>query len=1068
MTYNLPAFLRLLGRLDAPALAASFAEIVRRHEALRTTFSQAQGRSSQVISPPAATVSPQSVVDLGGLAEGTQAGEARRIGAAEVERPFDLARGPLLRISLVRLAQEEHLVLLNLHHIVSDGWSMGVLVRELGALYRSFHAGEPSPLPELPLQYADFAVWQRQWLSGSVLEGEISWWHEALSGLASLALPTDHPRPFRRTGRGAVSSFVLPLAAREALEHLSRSESTTLFMTLLGGLSVLLSRSAGQTDVAVGSPIANRTHGEVEGLIGFFVNTLVLRTDLSGEPGFRELLSRVRRMALSAYAHQDLPFEKLVEAVSPERDPSRTPLFQVLLALQNAPRGSLELPGLRLEPVRLGRGTAKFDLTLTLLETPQGLSGAWEYSLDLFEAATLERLSSHLSVLLGAAVAEPDRPVSDLPLLTAAERAQLLVTWNGEEVPYPRDSSLPELFAAQTALRPDAVAVSAGVEGSPHLSYGTLSERADCLALRLQPWVQPGDRVGLCLDRSIERVVATLAILAAGGAYVPLDPSYPQDRLDYLVRDSVASVLLTERRLLPLLPATEARVICLDEEGWATSGDVGVLRPLPAIPPTSLAYLMYTSGSTGTPKGVAVPHRAVVRLVRETGYADFGPEESWLQFAPFAFDASTLELWGALLHGGRVVMPPPGVLSLAELGNLVERHGVTALWLTAGLFHQMVAEGDLQTLSGLRHLLAGGDVLSPALLRRAAVELPGTRLICGYGPTENTTFTTCHTVDRLAEMGATVPLGLPIAHTSVYVLDLGLSPVPVGVAGELCTGGDGLAWGYLGRPELTAERFVPSPFGLPGKSEGERLYRTGDLVRWRAAGWIEFLGRIDGQVKIRGFRIEPGEIEMALTSHPAVESAVVLALDAVGGLGGAGDRRLVAYLVLVIGSDPNDLRGEALVTDLQEDLKKRVPEHMVPAAFVFLDALPLTANGKVDRKALPTPGWKAETPYLAPRSAVEAVLAELFSEVLGIAQIGVLDGFFRLGGHSLQATQLVSRVQGTFRVKLPLRRVFESPTVEALAAAVIEGEERTGQSEKIARALLRLRDSSKQALRASG
>jgi amino acid adenylation domain-containing protein len=1037
--YNMPAAFRLTGRLDVGALALALAEIIRRHENLRTTFrvpGESRGEPVLAIAPPSEPFLP--AVDLARLPNEIRTAEEHRLAGAEARRPFDLARGPLLRATLLRLAAEDHTVLLNLHHIVSDGWSTGVLVRELGALYAGFVTGQASPLPDLPVQYADFGVWQRGWLSGEVLAAELAYWRQALADLPPLDLPTDRPRPAVLSSRGGFRPFALSPEVSAGLTRGARSAGVSLFMELLAVFATLLARYTGHEDLAIGSPVANRTSREVEGLIGFFVNTLVLRVDTSSRPTFRELLSRVRSTAFAAFAHQDLPFEKVVEELHPERDPSRTPLFEVLFVLQNAPAEALRLPGLTLAPLPFEGGTAKFDLTLVLGQTATGLGGGFEHNLDLFDAATIDRMAGHFATLAEAVVATPEAPLAELPLLTSGEREQLL-EWSGAATDYPREASLYALFTEQAALTPDAVAIVEAAEGSLTLTYAEVDRRSRQLAQQLQAsGVGPEVRVGLFLDRSARRVVATLAVLAAGGAYVPLDPAYPAERLAFLVRDSAASLILTEESLRVALPET-VRVLTLDvhpgshpsERDGFFPGTAGVppasVYRGPAVPADALAYVMYTSGSTGIPKGVAIPQRAVVRLVRETGFARFDAAETFLQLAPHAFDAATLEIWAPLLNGGRLVIPAPGPLSLAELGDLLARHGVSTLWLTAGLFHQMVEE-NLPGLAGLRQLLAGGDVLSPAHVLRAAAALPETRLINGYGPTENTTFTCCFPVPletTSASLGASVPLGRPIANTWVYVLDRDLYPVPAGVPGELYAGGDGLARGYLGRPDLTAERFVPSPVGPPGA----RLYRTGDLARFRADGEIEFLGRIDTQVKIRGFRIEPGEVEAALLAHPEVRSAAVLARPAPGGA--VGGKRLVAYVVTT---------GEASPAALHAFLRERLPEPLLPAAIVILEALPLTANGKLDRRALPETEAVAASGETAgseaPLSPVQEMLAGIWAGVLGVERVGVEDDFFALGGHSLLATQLVSRVRAAFGVDLPLRLLFEQPTVAGFAREI--------------------------------
>ncbi len=1031
--YNMPAAFELAGRLDRAAFVAGLAAIVRRHEALRTTFAWTGSRPVQVIAPEG-PVSPENSlkvpeVDLTGIAEPARGPELARLTREEARRPFDLAHGPLLRAVLIGIGRERQRALFNLHHIVSDGWSVGVLVEELGALYRAFLAGNTSSievLPALPIQYADFAVWQRQWLSGAVLEREIAWWRETLAGLPPLDLPTDHPRPRQRTGRGAVRPFVLGPERVEALARLSRSAGGTLFMTLLAGFSALLARITGQEDLAVGTPIANRTRRESEGLIGFFVNTLVLRSDLSGDPEFRQLLSRVRRTTLAAYAHQDLPFEKVVEAVTAERDPGRTPVFQVLFSLQNAPSRTLALPDLELSRVELDGESAKFDLTLNLAATPDGLIGIWEYSTDLFEAATIERLSECLGELLASATAAPERRLWDLPLLTAAERHQL-AEWSGGATNYPRESTVHELFLEQARRAPDAVAL---VSGGAALSYGELDRQAGRLALHLAALgVGAEVPVAVCLGRPLDRVVVMLAILAAGGAFVPLDPAFPRERLTFLLHDTAAPVVVTEeglRELLPAATALPAKVLCLDRaadwtdgaDGTAVPGERGRALPL------SLAYVMYTSGSTGTPKGVAVPHQAIVRLVRETDYAPLAAADRVAQLANTAFDATTWEIWGALVNGGTLVLIERDLaLSPRQLAAHLAEQQVTALFLTTALFNQ-VAREEPAAFNPLSWLLFGGEAVDPQLVRRVLEAGGPARLLHVYGPTENTTFSTWHPVVAVPAGATTVAIGGPIANSTVHVLDRGGWPAPAGVPGELFVGGDGLARGYLGRPELTAERFVPSPFGTPGA----RLYRTGDLVRFSVTGTpgaIEFLGRIDAQVKIRGFRIEPGEIEAALATHPEVEQAAVLVRQE------SGEKRLIAYVAARPGGDP------LAVPELRAFLRERLPEYMVPAGFLVLDMLPLNPNGKVDRRALPAFEIAAEPRSLtAPRTPAEEVMAGIWAEVLGIevARIDLHDGFFELGGHSLLATRLISRVREAFGVELPVKAVFEAPTVAGLAA----------------------------------
>ncbi|HJX28187.1 MAG TPA: amino acid adenylation domain-containing protein, partial [Thermoanaerobaculia bacterium] len=855
-----------------------------------------------MVDPPAPVPVPE--IDLAGLLAARRLEEAHRLAREEALRPFDLGGGRLLRTALVRLGEAEQLLLLTMHHVISDGWSLRVLARELSALYEAGLEHRPSPLPELAIQYGDYAVWQRGWLRGEVLEAELAHWRARLAGAPPvLDLPLDRPRPAVMSSRGASRALELPPGLLPSLQGLARRQGVTLFMAVLAAFQALLARISNTGDVSVGSPVAGRGQLQTEGLIGFFVNTLVLRTDLSGVPTFAELLARVRETCLAAYAHQDLPFEKLVEELHPQRDLSYAPLVQVSFVLDSDPPPALRLGGVEAALWPLETEIEKFDLSLTLGVGAAGLSGAIGFRSDLFDGATIERLAKSFGRLLAVAVAAPRQRLGELPLLSAEELEQLLRIGDGEGEgeSYPREATLYDLFAEQAALRPDAVALVGLAGDGTVLTYGELARQATRWAHRLRALgVGPEVRVAVCLDRAPARVVATLAVLAAGGAYVPLDPAYPRERLALLMRSSAAQVLVTEERWLPMvsemvsemwaeLPDRKAAILCVDgtvqEMGEGEQWEEREAA-LPAVAATGLAYVMYTSGSTGEPKGVGVTHRGVVRLVRGTGYARFGRDETLLLYAPYAFDASTLELWGALLHGSRLVIPPPGLLTPAELGDVVQREGVTTLWLTTGLFRQMVEE-NLEALSGVRQLLTGGDVMPVAHALRVLAELPETRLINFYGPTENTCFTSFYPVRAAAELDPSVPVGRPIAHTWVAVLDRDQMLVPPGVAGELYTGGDGLARGYLGHPDRTAERFLPDP---SGREAGGRLYRTGDLVRWRRSGDLEFLGRIDAQVKVRGFRVEPGEIETALAAHPRLSGAVVLAQREE-----AGGHRLVAY-----------------------------------------------------------------------------------------------------------------------------------------------------------------------------
>jgi len=1051
--YNIPLAVRLGGRLSVAALERSLNAIVGRHETLRTTFSAVEGRPFQVIAPAYAL--PLPWVDLRPLPAAAGQGEALRLIGEEARRPFDLERGPVVRALLLRLGDDEHALLVTFHHVCSDAWSTGIFVRETQALYRAFAAGEPAALAELPIQYADFAYWQRRHLAGETLESLLEYWRRHLAGSpVALELPTDRRRPAQPSSRGANHYFVLPDRLAAGLEALARQRRATLFMTVLAAFVILLYRHSGQRDVVVGSPIAGRNRSELEGLIGFFVNTLALRIDLSAPAGGRvsalAALDRTREVALGAFAHQELPFEKLLEELQPERSRGQTPLFQVVFALENVPAEVVEpadlgVADLRLEPVETDSGTAKFDLTLIMRREPRGLAGSFEYACDLFDGATVARLTRHFAALLESMVAHPEGRIDGLELMTAAERHQLLREWTATSTPYPRQAAIHELFELQARRTPDSVALVA--EGTPRqLSYGELDRRANRLAHRLlRLGLEPEGLVALAVERSPEMVVGILAVLKAGGAYLPLDLGSPPERLAAQIEEARTPVVLTEAAVAGALPQA-APLLRLDEDWERLAGEPDASPGVTAAA-ERLCYVMVTSGTTGRPKGVAVPHRAVVRLVRESDYASLTDREVFLALAPVSFDASTLELWGPLVNGGRLVLHPGRLAAPEELGETLARHRVSTLWLTAGLFHQMV-EARPASLAPISQLLAGGDVLSPAHVRKVLGELEGT-LVNGYGPTENTTFTCCHRMRPAQAVRSPVPIGRPIADSWIRMLDRRLEPVPVGVAGMLYAGGDGLARGYFERPARTAESFVPDPRGA---APGGRLYRTGDLARHLPDGNAEFLGRRDTQVKVRGFRIELGEIEAVLGRHPAVASAAVVAREDVAGDEQPGDRRLVAY---VVAGD-----GEAEPGELRDFLKKTLPEYMVPALFVRLDALPLNANGKVDRRALPAPGGERPAPeasFVAPRDAVEEVLAGIWSEALGLDRVGVEDDFFELGGHSLLATQLISRIRKAFRVELPLAALFEATTVAAMARLLAASEPRPGQTEKIARALLKVR-----------
>ncbi|HKH47513.1 MAG TPA: amino acid adenylation domain-containing protein [Thermoanaerobaculia bacterium] len=1026
-TYNLPMALRLRGTLAFPALAATLGEIVRRHEVLRTTLSAVDGEPRQVVAPPSPVSLP--VLDLSGLPAPERAME--RLLVDEARRPFDLAAGPLLRVQLLRLGAEDHVALLNMHHIVSDGWSFGVLIREIAALYPAFLAGGPSPLPELPIQYADFSAWQRRRLQGEALEAEVAYWRERLLGAPPvLELPADRPRSSPQSDRGALRIVRLAPDLSAEVAALARREGATLFMTLLAAFQTLLQRSSGQDDVSVGAPVAGRNRVETERLIGFFVNTLVLRTDLSGDPTFRELLARVRTLTLDAFRHQDLPFEKLVEEIRPERSLSHTPLFQAMLTLQNAPREELELPGLRLRPLAMEPGTAKLDLLLELAEDPSGIAGTLHYRTEMFEAATMERLVGHFQRLLEGAAGDPARRISELPWLSAGELHQVLWEWNDSRAELAGEPTLHRLFEAQAARTPHAVAIEMDqidqMDQGAALTYAELESRASRLARHLRKLgVEPEALVGICAERSIEMVVGLLGILKAGGAYLPLDPDLPPERLAFVLGDAGVRALLVQSGLASRLPDHGVPTVLLDAPGNIEEAG---LPPVP-ISPDALAYVIYTSGSTGKPKGAMNTHRAVVnRLLWMQSAFELSAADAVLQKTPFGFDVSVWEFFWPLAVGARLVMARPGGHQDPEyLAAASERARSTTLHFVPSMLSTFLEVRSLEGCRGVRRVIASGEALPADLAATFFTRLPGVELHNLYGPTEAAIDVTAWACAPEAGRRA-VPIGRPIANLRIALLDRALAPVPIGVAGELYIGGAGLARGYVRRPDLTAERFLPDPHeGRPGA----RMYRTGDLARFRSDGAIEFLGRIDHQVKIRGFRIELGEIEAALGAHPDVREVVVLArLDA------PGDPRLVAYVVP---------RASIGTTGLAEFLAATLPAYMVPSSFVLLPALPLNPNGKVDRRALPAPSaidLPGREDYAAPRTPAEELLCAIWADVLDLPRVGIRDNFFALGGHSLFAARAVSRIDDTFGVELSLRSLFEAPTPAAMAGIVEQAQGR--------------------------
>jgi amino acid adenylation domain-containing protein len=1053
--YNIPTAMRVPGMLNVEALERDLNEIVRRHEALRTTFAVIDGQPPMQVVVPALTLE-LPIVDLRKLPQAQRQSEAGRLANEEAQRPFDLARGPLLRALLLRLGDEDHVLVLTMHHIVSDGWSMGVLFRELNVLYGAYVAGRPSPLPELPIQYADFAHWQREWLQGEVLEAQLSYWKEQLKDTpAVLELPTDRPRPAVQSFRGALHYFVLPRPLSEELKALSRREDATLFMTLLAAFKTLLYRYTGQTDLVVGTPIANRTRAELEELIGFFVNTLALYTDLGGNPSFRELLGRVRAMTLEAYTHQDLPFERLVNELQPQRNLSYHPLFQVMFVLQNTlssiqasaevPRRAAEATGEYMSLPEIGTGTAKFDLTLSMAETGQGLVGAVEYNTDLFDAATIERMTRNFQVLLQGIVVQPEHPLSDLPILTPEERQRLLVEWNETQANFPKEVCIHQLFEAQVEKTPEVVALA--FEDQRLMTYRELNARANQVGhyLRKQG-VGPEVRVGLCVERSVEMIVGLLGVLKAGGAYVPLDPAYPQERLAFMLKDAQVSVLLTQQRLLDGLLSYKGQAICLDSD-WETIAREHEDNLSTEVTADNLAYVIYTSGSTGKPKGVAMHHRPLVNLISWQILNSPTPFCKALQFASLSFDVSFQEMFSTWCPGGTLVLITEDQREMAKLLHNLAKEEVERLFLPYVALQQLSQEATNRglVLENLKEIITAGEQLHiTRSIGKFFTLLKGCTLRNQYGPSESHVVTEFVLSGSPSHWPSLPPLGRPISNTRVYLLDAYLQPVPIGVTGELYIGGEGVARGYLGRPDLTAEKFIPDPFS---EKQGGRLYRTGDLARYLPDGNIEFLGRIDRQVKLRGFRIELGEIEAVLTQHPRVREAVALVREEV-----SGDKRLVAYVVL-------EMREAVTSSELRSFLKHQLPEYMLPSNFVWLDALPLLPNGKVDREMLPVPdGLRPDLQerFVAPRTPIEGKLAQIWAQVLSLKQVGVHDNFFELGGHSLLATQVIAQVRDVFQVELPLRRLFEGPTIVELSVAIVQSKAEQLDRGQIAKILTEL------------
>ena len=1023
--YTIPVALELSGPLDVDAFRRAVAHIVARHESLRTVFVVEGDEPVQVVLP--SLTIPIEVEELRAISAEARDDALRSATEANLNRGFDLATGPLMRMRLLRTADDTHVWLAAFHHIIADGVSIGIFFGELEQAYASLSRGGTLDGDPLALQYPDYAVWQRKSITGNAAARQVAYWKGALAELPTLELATDRPRPAIMTAAGGKRELAIPAELADGMRALARREGATPYAAFLAAFAALLHRYTAQEDLVIGSITAGRRRAEVEPLIGLFVNTLAIRADVSGDPSFAELLRRLRDRTLAALSNQDIPFEQVVDAVQPTRDRSRSPIFQAAFQLLDTVGRELQLAGITARRVPGAKDTSKFDLTLMLAAAPGGaLRAVLEYRSDLFDVATVDRMLGHFAVLLAAAVRDPSQPVGALPLMAAAEWAHVVHDWNATAHAVP-DASLHALILQQAARTPDAVAVEADREdGAPErLTFAELATRATVVARWLHAQgVRPGTGVGICIERSADLVVAIVGVLASGAYYVPLDPAYPADRVAYMLGQSGVGVLLTQRALADRLPiaASATRVIALDAEWDALVQDGDATCPIPApVDADDLAYVIYTSGSTGRPKGVMIPHRAVVNYVRwmATQYP-VGPGDAILQKAPASFDACIWEFFLPLVTGARLVLARPGGHQDPDyLADVVARTGITVLQLVPSQLQMMLEATSLSRCTSLTRIVCGGEALPADLLGRLAQLMPGVAITNLYGPTETTVYST-HWTLPLSGFDGTAPIGTPIFNTQVYIMDPRLQPLPVGVPGELIIGGRGVAKGYFAQPELTAEKFVPDAIGGMGT-----LYRTGDLARWRADGNLEYLGRRDHQVKLRGFRIELGEIESALASHPAVRAAVAIVREDV-----AGDKRLVAYVVCD-GATPT-------VAELKARVKERLPEFMVPSAVLLLDALPMNANGKLDRKALPVPegGAGSDTPYVAPRTALEAEVAAVWAAVLGREHVGALDDFFALGGHSLLAMRVVARLSQALAVRLTIGAMFEARTVAGLAALI--------------------------------
>jgi len=1022
--YNLNTAARMIGRLDIDALERSINAIISRHEILRTRYQIIDGQPLGVVD---STLKLSiEVTDLLRFPEPERESEALKISARYFQQPFDLSRGPLIRASVLKLGEQSYMLLLSMHHIIFDGWSIGILFRELATLYESYASRTPASLSEMPLQYADFACWQREWLQGEPLKNHLTFWKDYLSGANTvLDLHTDHPRPAVQSFRGARQQFRISGRITESIKSLAQQERTTLFAALLSAFQTLLYRYTNQEDITVGTPVANRNKVEIENLIGFFVNTVAIRVDLSGNPTFRQLLGQVRETIWEVQTHQEIPLERVVEEVQPKRELNRAPLFQVMFVLQNAPLPQLKLADLTLVPIEIDNGTAKFDLTLYMREAEREMTGSVAYNTDLFESTSIARLIECFQVLLESVADNADQHISKLALLKPAQQQQLLTEYNQTDQAYPLDRFIHQLFEAEAETRADALAL---VYEKENLSYGELNRRANQLAHYLQSMgVGPEAPVGICMEPSIETVIGILGITKAGGAYVPIDPSFPKERVNFMLDDVRASVLLTRQRLLEKFSECKAQVINTDAD-WQTVASYSDENPHSHVEPGNLVYIIFTSGSTGTPKGVAIEHRQLLNYIysiRERLRLPF--PASYATVSSIAADLGNTTVFPSLCFGGSLhIISSDRASDPHALAEYFQEHEIDCLKIVPSHLSALLTSVRSEQVIPRKRLILGGESSSWSLIEKIRSLAPNCLIFNHYGPTESTVgVLTCEAEDRLSNESASVPIGRPIGNIKIYLLDQYFEPVPIGVPGEVHIGGFGLARGYFNRPELAAEKFVPNPFS---HQPGARLYRTGDLARYGPSGNIEFLGRIDDQVKIHGFRIELGDIKAVLDQHPSIRELLVTTYEALGA------KAVAAYIVFNEGE-------KVAISELRDYMKKRLPEYMIPAAFVTIDSLPRLPNGKINRKALPAPDnseVESKTVYEPPAGPVENEIAGIWTRLLGVKQIGARDSFFDLGGHSLLATQLIARIYDVFQVSIPLRSIFERPTVAELAMVIEE------------------------------